>query len=95
MHSEPSSQMLQAQKDTVEQSIGQNTGSPATSDAVKPPKKERYDQRLSKMSNRQIAGEIRKKLKNPGTPRINEIFAVALDVIFKNYRAGKSMYVGG
>lgn len=58
-------------------------------------KKERYDQRLSKMSNRQIAGEIRKKLKNPGTPRINEIFAVALDVIFKNYRAGKSMYVGG
>ncbi len=69
------------------------TPAPPVGEAKKP--KKRYEQRLTEMSDRQIAGEIRRKLKNPGTPRINEIFAVALDVVFKNYRAGKSMYVGG
>lgn len=67
---------------------------PAPQEQKSAKKSETYQDRVTKMSNRQIAGELRRKANKPSHPLMDQLFATVLSVIFDNYQQAKSMYPG-
>lgn len=65
----------------------------AAPDSKKVKKPLSYEKRLRKMSNKQLAGEIRRKMDDKRVPRINEITAIVLNEVFESHLSGVAPYL--
>ena len=66
----------------------------AASSKPKDPVKE-YENKIQKMSDKQLRAELVRKTRNQERPRINEIFANVLLTVFDSHKRGMASHLRG
>lgn len=61
---------------------------------TKEPKQQSYQDKVEKMSNPQLHGELRRKMRVQEKPRINDVWANVLAIVLTNHDKGMRGYIG-
>jgi hypothetical protein len=61
---------------------------------IKPIKTVSYQERLEKMSNRQLQGELKRKMRKRTTPRMDDLLANVLSIMLDNHDRGMTGRLG-